>query len=97
MWVELDSMLVVNAFKKQALVLWMLIRNRWKNCLYIVSTMNFIVSHIFREGNQCADYLANLGLICNVLIVWLQLPIGNKAFFFLKNKLGMPNFRFVYH
>jgi len=48
--------------------------------------MNFIVSHIFRKGNQCADYLANLGLTYNVLTIWLQLPIDIRAFF-VQNKL----------
>lgn len=95
LWLELDSLLVVNAFKNKALVPWRL-RNRWDKCLNIVSNMNFIVSHIFREGNQCADHLANMGLTCNIPYIWMQLPSSISAFV-SQNKLGMPNFRFVTH
>ena len=30
-----------------------------------LQSMNFYVSHVFREGNQCADGLANIGLSVN--------------------------------
>lgn len=56
--------------------------------------MNFIVSHVFREGNECADMLANVGLTSNALTVWLDLPDCIRGPFG-RNKLGMPNFRFV--
>ena len=58
--------------------------------------MDFLVSHMYREGNQCADHLANLGLSCNVLTIWLQIPTSLNSLF-VQNKLGMPNFRFVVH
>lgn len=59
LWLECDSALVVNAFKNQSLIPWKL-RNRLENCLRIVSRMNFFVSHVYREGNCCADALANI-------------------------------------
>lgn len=83
LWLELNSMLVVNAFKNHALVPWKL-RNRWDNCLNMICSINFIVSHILREENQCADYLANIGLTLNVLTVWLELPFGIRGFFYTK-------------
>ncbi|GAU50480.1 hypothetical protein TSUD_409650 [Trifolium subterraneum] len=50
LWLETDSTLVVLAFKSSLLVPWDL-SNRWRSCLLLTQSMNFIVSHIFREGN----------------------------------------------
>jgi hypothetical protein len=54
--------------------------------------MNFMVSHIFREGNQVADLLANHGLAISSIIFWNYLPLFAKNCFD-KNKLGSPSFR----
>ncbi|XP_024632555.1 uncharacterized protein [Medicago truncatula] len=94
LWLESDSALVVNAFKNISQVPWKL-RNRWENCILATRNMNFIVSHVFREGNECADMLANIGLSLNCLTIWLELPDCIKSIF-IKNKLGWPNNRFVY-
>jgi len=61
LWLETDSMLVYLAFKSSKIVPWSL-RNRWDNCLFLLSSFNFSVTHIYMEGNQCADQLANLRL-----------------------------------
>jgi ribonuclease HI len=61
LWLETDSILVTLAFKSSKLVPWQL-RNRWENYLHKISPMNFFVTHIYREGNQCADTSANIGL-----------------------------------
>jgi hypothetical protein len=55
--------------------------------------MNFLSSHVFREGNTFVDALANFGLSVSHLTIWLQVPDCIREFF-VKNKLGMPNFRF---
>lgn len=94
-WLESDSMLVVKAFKNHALVPCKL-RNRWINCTNIILSMQFIVSHIFREGNQCADTLAGIGLDFEVPIVWLDRPACINTSF-AQNKLGMPCYRFVHY
>lgn len=47
LWLETDSELVVKAFKNNAIIPWHL-RNRWLNCMQVISRMNFLVSHIFR-------------------------------------------------
>jgi len=60
-WLETDSMLVYLAFKSSKIVPWAL-RNRWDNCLFLLSRFNFHVTHIYREGNHCADKIANIGL-----------------------------------
>jgi hypothetical protein len=35
------------------------LRNRWGNCLLL--GLNISYSHIYRQGNSCADKLANHG------------------------------------
>jgi len=41
---------------------WMF-RNRWNTCLNYCGKIRLRVTHVFREGNACADKLANLGFI----------------------------------
>lgn len=55
-WLECDSKLVIQAFSSIDIVSWKL-KNRWNNCLLSTKKMRFFVSHIFREGNQCADLI----------------------------------------
>ena len=50
--------MVVQAFKKVNLVPWSL-RNRWRNAVIRTRDMNFIVGHIYREGNTCVDKLVS--------------------------------------
>ena len=61
LWLETDSTFVVAAFSNHNLVPWD-IRNRWSNCLWLLRQFKFYVTHIFREGNSCADSLANYAL-----------------------------------
>jgi len=55
--------------------------------------MNFIVSHIFREGNACADALANIGLSLDNYVYYYSLPLQVRGDY-VENRLGWPNFRF---
>jgi hypothetical protein len=59
--------------------------NMWFNCKKLITNMNFIVSHIFREENQCADSLANIWSIHS----WFGC-LGFNWHFTL-NRLGMPS------
>ena len=61
LWLESDSEPVVKAFANSSLIPWDL-HNRWHNCLSLLSSMRFFVTHIYREGNICADRLAKHGL-----------------------------------
>jgi ribonuclease HI len=92
LWIESDSSLVVRAFQNpDHNVTWSL-RNRWRNALVLFKQMNGMVSHIFREGNQVADSLANIGCTLSSPTRWQQAPhfiIGSLE----KNKLGLPSFR----
>jgi hypothetical protein len=52
-----------------------------------------MVSHIYREGNECADKLANIGLSLDTFQLWDHLPLS-LGHSFGRDKLGMPSFRF---
>ncbi|PRQ19899.1 hypothetical protein RchiOBHm_Chr7g0222341 [Rosa chinensis] len=55
--------------------------------------MQFRSSHIFREGKQVADALANYGAASSDLIWWdLAPPFIDRQF--QRDRSGMPNFRF---
>jgi len=85
-------MLVTLAFKSPKLVPWQL-QNRWENCIHLTYSMAFMVTHIYREGNHCADKLANIGLTSQTFTWWDHMPtqIGGD---FTRNRLGLPYFRF---
>jgi hypothetical protein len=55
--------------------------------------MNFFVSHIYREGNECADAFANLGLGLVNFVYWNDVPHPMYDSF-ARNKMGFPCFRF---
>ncbi|GAU12290.1 hypothetical protein TSUD_141980 [Trifolium subterraneum] len=78
LWLETDSTIVVSAFKnRSAPVAWNL-RNKWHNTLVLLSSMNCIVTHIYREGNQVVDLLANHGLGLAYLSHWHVAPLFIK-------------------
>jgi len=58
LWVEGDSTGALVVFKDKSLIPWQM-RNRWNNV--IMFGLHVVSSHIFREGNCCADKLANQG------------------------------------
>ncbi|CAJ2632471.1 unnamed protein product [Trifolium pratense] len=91
-WIETDSTLVVSAFQNPDKPIFWSLRNRWKNVLHLAKSMNFIVTHIFREGNQVADLLANHGLTLISIAYWQEAPLFIRDCFD-KNKLGIPCFR----
>jgi len=46
LWLETDSKLVVAAFKSNPSVVPWQLRQRWKNCLHLISSMDFCVTHL---------------------------------------------------
>lgn len=92
LWLETDSMLVYLAFQSPKIVPWSL-RNRWDNCLYLLNSFRFQVTHIYREGNKCADILANIGLALSSHF-WYRDVSPQVLAEFTRNKTGFPNFRF---
>jgi len=41
------------------------------NCLQLTLGMNFVVTHIYRDGNQCVDTLASIGFNVDCLLFGL--------------------------
>jgi ribonuclease HI len=92
LWLETDSKLVVEAFKNpNKPVAWQL-SNRWKNTMFMFKQLNCVVTHIYREGNQAADSLANHGLSINTVVFWEESPLFISDYV-NRNKLGIPSFR----
>jgi len=56
--------------------------------------MNFIVTHMYREGDSCVDGLANIGLNLSNFIWWHEAPDPIRSEL-ARNVLGMSNYRFV--
>jgi ribonuclease HI len=92
LWIECDSKLATMAFNYYHMVPCH-IRNRWDNCLDKTLSMNFLITHVYREGNHCAIKLANLGLSLQNFVWWNELPrVIRKDF--ARDRLGLPCFRF---
>ncbi|PNX78082.1 ribonuclease H, partial [Trifolium pratense] len=70
LWVESDCVATISAFDNINIVPWDL-RNRWSNCLHLHLTMRW--SHIYGEGNACADKFATLGHM-HTQMRWWGLP-----------------------
>ncbi|KAK2424264.1 hypothetical protein QL285_034644 [Trifolium repens] len=92
LWIESDSSVVVAAFSNPAKPVAWQFRNRWKNIMFMVRQMNCIVTHIYRDGNQVADSLANHGLTSSSLVFWNDPPLFISDSF-NRNKQGLPCFR----
>jgi ribonuclease HI len=91
LWIETDSLLVVSAFNHPGKPVAWSLRNRWKNAIFMASHMHIIVTHIYREGNQVADLLANYGLAIPSIILWDFAPLFIRDCI-VRNKQGIPNF-----
>jgi hypothetical protein len=90
---ETDFHLVLLACKDASMVSW-IIRNKWNNCMEATKNMNFFVSHIYKEGNTCVDGLASLPLALSSH-VWFPFVPNCIMVEFVRNRLGLLNYRFV--
>lgn len=90
LWLESDSSCAVQAFHKPSLIP-ICLRNEWHNCTH--NGLFMICSHIFREGNVCADDLVALGHDIHNTVWFTQLPpsLGED---FSRDRNGLPNCRF---
>ncbi|XP_019433776.1 PREDICTED: uncharacterized protein LOC109340519 [Lupinus angustifolius] len=92
LWIEVDSSMLLDIFSGKSNPPWSL-QNDWIKCKEKLHTMNYNITHIFREGNNCADKLASFGIVSRTHTVWNAIP----SFIFsdyTMNRLGMPNYRF---
>lgn len=62
-WIEIDSSLLVSKVTSKSIDVPWKRRLRWRRCLDVRFANTFSITHIFREGNQVADKLANVGYI----------------------------------
>lgn len=92
LWLECDSTMVLKALSSFTLVPWK-IRNRWLKCLSPCKHTKFQASHIYREGNHCADKLASFGLSGGGFS-WWDLHPSFILEDFNHNRFNLPNFRF---
>jgi len=74
-------------------VSWML-PNRWNTCLDYCEKIRFRVTHIFREGNVCADKLANLGFIHRESFHWYNRLPSSLFLEFFMNRYSLPMYHF---
>lgn len=59
LWLEMNCILVVNAFSNSNLVPWY-IKSRCLICCAYTLNMDFMITHTYREVNFYDDFLANL-------------------------------------
>ncbi|PNY04507.1 ribonuclease H [Trifolium pratense] len=91
LWVESDSTIAIQVTKDHSMVPWDL-RNRWSNCLS--KNMQLLFSHTYREGNSCADKLANHGHQVTGFHWWVSLPSFIREEF-SKDRCSLPCYRFT--
>ncbi|XP_024630688.1 uncharacterized protein [Medicago truncatula] len=89
-WLESDFTSALLVFDNKSLVP-ILLRNRWHNACN--QGIHVITSHIFREGNCCADLLANMGHSTQGSVWFSVLPQTLQTDFFL-DRSGFPRSRF---
>ena len=89
-WLESDSTSALMVFSNSTLVP-CLLRKRWHNTRGL--GIQVISSHIFREGNSCADTLADRGHVIQGSVWFDTLPAGLHMDFY-RDRTGLPNYRF---
>nr|ABN05677.1 Ribonuclease H, related [Medicago truncatula] len=72
-------MLVLLAFKSVSMVPWS-VRNRWDNYVAITRQMNFIVPHVFKEGNCCAHRSVWMWFTIKLEQISLEIGLEKKTF-----------------
>jgi hypothetical protein len=80
------------ACKNPSVVPWS-ICSRWLNCHALASSMNILVTHVYREGNDVADSRADMGHLSGLL--YFNVPPLCILNSLSKNKVCLPCFRFV--
>ena len=90
-WLECDSALVCVAFTARKNVPWML-QNRWNTCLNYCGKIR--VTHIFREGNACANKLTNLRFIHRESFHWYNRLPSSLFLEFFMNRYSLPMYHF---
>ena len=85
-WLECDFSLVCAAFTARTNVPF--------TCFNYCGKIRFRVTHIFREGNACADKLANLGFIHKESFHWYNRLPSSLFLKLFMNKYNLHMYRF---
>ncbi|KAL6221415.1 hypothetical protein ACLB2K_009166 [Fragaria x ananassa] len=72
-WLESDSTSVLSCLSSSSFCPPWPLRVLWVNCLERIRKMNFLCSHILREGNTVADKITSLG-VASTSLVWYDSP-----------------------
>ncbi|KAH9307392.1 hypothetical protein KI387_035303, partial [Taxus chinensis] len=64
--IEGDSLVIINAIIKKRALSWKLDLGVQKVLWKLSKFNNWSIMHVYREGNQCADWLANKGIEQNL-------------------------------
>lgn len=92
-WFEMDSKAVVDCIQNYNFKPpWQLI-NSWANCQNKLKQMQHYISHVYREGNQAADYLSKMGLKYTNLKWWNAFP-QQLSTYLAHDYANLPNYRF---
>ena len=92
-WLESDSMYIVNLFNHGIGQIPWSLHNRWLRAVYYAKRLNMVVSHIFREGNSVADRLASQASSLQLKNWWMTVPesLAKVAY---RDHLDLPYYRF---
>lgn len=92
LWIETDSLVLVQKVRTQSFDVPWGVRVRWKKCLSILKDKTFSITHVFREGNQVADRMANYGHSLSDITWWYEVPdVAFNAY--VRNLSGVTEFR----
>ncbi|KAK2661126.1 hypothetical protein Ddye_007659 [Dipteronia dyeriana] len=92
LWLESDSTFVVDILRSRSRKVPWRWRSAWDRCLGLISQMDFVVTHIYREGNQTADSLASMSPIIVSPTWWWNAPNFCNPFIF-NDFCSRPSFR----
>lgn len=84
-WLESNPVSVIQSFKYDSI--------RWHKCLALTTRRSFFASHVYREGNSCADGLAIYGTLNHCFTWWDLVPSFIKDDFY-RNRFFLPSYRF---
>lgn len=94
-WLECDSWFAVQSFKDSNMIPWKL-KTRWNNCIFFTKAMQFEVSHIYIEGNCCADGRSKFALQTIGFSWWDSPPSFIREPPIVRDdRFGLPNYVFV--
>jgi len=93
LWIECDSTTAISIFQNKSNIPWTL-HHLWLRCMERMETMDIRISHVFREGNSCADALAKRGAD-NIDLGWWNSHPTFIIPFFNNDVFNIPSYRFT--